>query len=300
MFIQTIQSLHPLQFLLFGLDPAALLSGLDFVEIIFSVLNQITFLLDIILGGVLIAAVMRGIFKKFWKVLWRGVIFVLLLVVVVLAAGPIGSFIGKLPISLKGEVAGVQVAYLNLQEIIHNVILQSGQTQAYATAFTEVVLKNLGLFVGVPLAGLATTIVSAITYPLFQLAIPKKLKGIKLIPVKLAISIGFALIGVIIFALPMATLVPAMTEIKATIADNTLLKKFLNPEFIGFLELFTSEKSFLLKIVSLSNSTSSINVFNKFTADGTAVTLKDALPALFEQLNLISYAPSAAPVTPVP
>ena len=35
MFIQTIQSLHPLQFLLFGLDPAALLSGLDFVEIIF-------------------------------------------------------------------------------------------------------------------------------------------------------------------------------------------------------------------------------------------------------------------------
>ena len=85
---------------------------------------------------------MRGIFKKFWKVLWRGVIFVLLLVVVVLAAGPIGSFIGKLPISLKGEVAGVQVAYLNLQEIIHNVILQSGQTQAYATAFTEVVLKK--------------------------------------------------------------------------------------------------------------------------------------------------------------
>ncbi len=297
MFTQTIHSLLPLRFLLDGFNPADLLSGIDFFELIFAVLNQITFLVDIIVGGILVGAIIRGIFKNFWKVLWRGIIFLVLLLVVVLLAGPIGTALGKLPIGLKGDVDGVTVAYATLNELIHNVVLHSGQSEAYALAFTEVVLKNLAIFIAVPFTGILTSILSAVTFPIIKLAIPKKIRDIKLIPVKLAISIAFSLIGVMVFAIPMATLVPPMTAIKETIADDTLLKKFLNPEFIGFLELFTSEKSAFLKIISLGNSTSSLNIYNKFTVDGTVINLKDALPALFEELNNITYTvtPSPAP-----
>ncbi len=292
MFIQTIISLHPLKMLLGDFDFGSLLSGLDLFELLFSVLNQITFLVDIVIASVLVAAVVRGIFKKFWKVVWRGLLFSLILVAIVIFAAQIGTILGGLPISLKGDVNGVPVVYANLQEVIYNVVLQSGQTEAYALALTDVVLKNLALFVGVPVAGVAALVLSAITYPIIKLFIPRKMRDIKLIPVKLALSIAFSLIGIIVFALPMATLVPPMTAIKETIADDTLLRKFLNPEFIGFLELFTAEKSTVLKIVSFGANPSGLNIFNKFSVDGTSYNLKDVLPAIFEQLNTISFTPA--------
>lgn len=276
--------------LLGGFDPASLLSGLDFIELIFGILNQVTFLVDVFIAAALVGALVRGIFKNFWKVLWRGIIFVILIAALYIVAGNLVNQVGALPLSLKGDINGVATEWKSLREILEGVALTAGNNQDYATAMTDVILKNLVIFLGVPLVAIVTPIVSGITYPIIGIFLPKRWKKIKLIPVKLALSLGLSVIAIIVFAIPMATLVPPLTAIRDTIADDTLMKKFMNPELIGFLELFTVEKSILLKIINLGNVAGSLNIFNSFVYAGDAVKLSDALPTLFAQLNTIAYA----------
>lgn len=290
MVFQNLLHILPMPFLLGGLDPGSLLDGLDFIELIFSVLNQVTFLVDIFIGAALIGAIVRGVFKKFWKVVWRGIVFLALVGVLYAFSDTLSAQLHAIPIPLKGEINGTMVEFKNLGEMIPGVIEAAGYNAAYTEAMSEVIFKNLVIFLGVPLLAIVTPIISGITFPFISLLLPKKMKTLKLIPAKLAISIAFSLIAIIIFAIPMATLVPPMTEFKALIADDTLMKKFLNPEFIGFLELFTAEKSILLKVVNLGNVAGSLNIFNTFKDGATVVKLSDALPALFTQLNQITYA----------
>lgn len=292
MVFQQLASVVPV-FLLGGLDPGSLLSGLDFIELIFGVLNQVTFLVDVFIGAALIGAIVRGIFKNFWKVLWRGVIFLVILGGLYLFAGQVIPYVGTIPIPLKGVVDGTSVEWKNLREMFEGVILAAGNTQGYATAMTDVILKNLVIFLGVPVAAIVTPIVSGLTYPLISLLIPKKMKKLKILTVKLAVSLAFTVIAIIAFAIPMATLVPPMSAIKATIADDTLMKKFLNPELIGFLELFTKERSIIIKVVDLGSIAGSLNIFNTFVDGATTVKLSDALPALFNTINTISYSAPA-------
>lgn len=276
-------------FLIGGMDAGALLDGLDFVELIFGVLNQLTFLVDIFIGAALVAAVIRGLTKGFWKIMWRSLIFVILLAVLYIAAGQLVTSVGALGLKLSGEVGGTAVEWNSLREILEGVIMVAGNNQEYATAMTDVILKNLVIFIGVPLISIVTPIISAITFPLINLAIPRKLKKIKLIPVKLAVSVAFSVLAIMVFAIPMATLVPPLSAIREVMVDDTIMKKFMNPELIGFLELFTAEKSFLLKIVSLGNTANSMNIFKSFVAGSETVQLSEALPGLFETLNTITY-----------
>ena len=270
-----------------------MLQDFDFVAIIFGTLNQLTFLVDVFIAGAFIGAIIRGIFKNFWKVLWRGIIFVILIILLFSLAKVLAPVVGQLPVALKGTANGVEMNYTNLAQTINGVITQAGYSASYALGFTEVILINLVIFMGIPVIAMVTPLISAITFPLFNLLIPKKSRKMRLIPVKLAISLSLTIIAVMVFAIPMATLVPPMTEFKAMIAEDTLMYKFLNPELIGFFELFTVEKSFFLKIVNLGNVAGSINVFATFKDGTTTVALKDALPSLFHLLNEIAYsAPS--------
>lgn len=270
-----------------------LLQGFDFVGIIFSTLNQLTFLVDVFIAGAFIGAIIRGIFKNFWKVVWRGIIFIILLILLFSFAKVLAPVVGGLPIGLKGTANGVEMNYTNLAQTINGVVIQAGYSDAYALAFTEVILINIVIFVGIPVIAMVTPLISALTFFLFRLLIPKKLRKLKLIPAKLAISISLSIIAIMIFAIPMATLVPPMTAFKAMIAEDTLMYKFLNPELIGFLELFTAEKSFFIKMINLGNVADNLNLFKTFKVGATTVELKDALPALFELLNEIAYSPPA-------
>jgi len=270
-----------------------MLQGFDFVGIIFSTLNQLTFLVDVFIAGAFIGAIIRGIFKNFWKVVWRGIIFIILLILLFSFAKVLAPVVGGLPIGLKGTANGVEMNYTNLAQTINGVVIQAGYSDAYALAFTEVILINIVIFVGIPVIAMVTPLISALTFFLFRLLIPKKLRKLKLIPAKLAISISLSIIAIMIFAIPMATLVPPMTAFKAMIAEDTLMYKFLNPELIGFLELFTAEKSFFIKMINLGNVADNLNLFKTFKVGATTVELKDALPALFELLNEIAYSPPA-------
>ncbi len=270
-----------------------MLQGFDFVGIIFSTLNQLTFLVDVFIAGAFIGAIIRGIFKNFWKVVWRGIIFIILLILLFSFAKVLAPVVGGLPIGLKGTANGVEMNYTNLAQTINGVVIQAGYSDAYALAFTEVILINIVIFVGIPVITMVTPLISALTFFLFRLLIPKKLRKLKLIPAKLAISVSLSIIAIMIFAIPMATLVPPMTAFKAMIAEDTLMYKFLNPELIGFLELFTAEKSFFIKMINLGNVADNLNLFKTFKVGATTVELKDALPALFELLNEIAYSPPA-------
>lgn len=270
-----------------------MLQGFDFVGIIFSTLNQLTFLVDVFIAGAFIGAIIRGIFKNFWKVVWRGIIFIILLILLFSFAKVLAPVVGGLPIGLKGTANGVEMNYTNLAQTINGVVIQAGYSDAYALAFTEVILINIVIFVGIPVIAMVTPLISALTFFLFRLLIPKKLRKLKLIPAKLAISVSLSIIAIMIFAIPMATLVPPMTAFKAMIAEDTLMYKFLNPELIGFLELFTAEKSFFIKMINLGNVADNLNLFKTFKVGATTVELKDALPALFELLNEIAYSPPA-------
>ena len=270
-----------------------MLQGFDFVGIIFSTLNQLTFLVDVFIAGAFIGAIIRGIFKNFWKVVWRGIIFIILLILLFSFAKVLAPVVGGLPIGLKGTANGVEMNYTNLAQTINGVVIQAGYSDAYALAFTEVILINIVIFVGIPVIAMVTPLISALTFFLFRLLIPKKLSKLKLIPAKLAISVSLSIIAIMIFAIPMATLVPPMTAFKAMIAEDTLMYKFLNPELIGFLELFTAEKSFFIKMINLGNVADNLNLFKTFKVGATTVELKDALPALFELLNEIAYSPPA-------
>lgn len=270
-----------------------MLQGFDFVGIIFSTLNQLTFLVDVFIAGAFIGAIIRGIFKNFWKVVWRGIIFIILLILLFSFAKVLAPVVGGLPIGLKGTANGVEMNYTNLAQTINGVVIQAGYSDAYALAFTEVILINIVIFVGIPVIAMVTPLISALTFFLFRLLIPKKLRKLKLIPAKLAISISLSIIAIMIFAIPMATLVPPMTAFMAMIAEDTLMYKFLNPELIGFLELFTAEKSFFIKMINLGNVADNLNLFKTFKVGATTVELKDALPALFELLNEIAYSPPA-------
>ncbi|MFA5660462.1 MAG: hypothetical protein WC968_03615 [Bacilli bacterium] len=270
-------------------DFGSLLSGFDFIGTIFGILNQIPFLVDAFIAAALVGAILRGIFKKFWKVVWRGIIFVGLVITLILMAGTVAPYIGQLPIPLKGFADGNEMNYANLAQTINGVMLQSGYDADYALAFTDVVLKNLVIFFGVPLLAMLTPLVSALTYPIFSLLLSKKLKKLKLIPAKLAISVGLTIIAVMVFAIPMATLVPPLTAVKATLAEGTLLYKFLHPEVIGFLELFTVEKSIFLKIVNLGNVAANLNFFSAFTYNGASLKLSDELPLILQAINNVVY-----------
>jgi len=274
-----------------GIDE--MLQGFDFVGIIFSTLNQLTFLVDVFIAGAFIGAIIRGIFKNFWKVLWRGLIFIILVILLFSLAKVLAPVVGGLPVGLKGTANGVEMNYTNLAQTINGVVIQAGYSDAYALAFTEVILINLVIFIGIPLIAMITPLISAITFPLINLLIPKKSRKIRLIPAKLAISISLSIIAVMIFAIPMATLVPPMTAFKEMIAEDTLMHKFLNPEVISFLELFTAEKSFFIRMVNLGNVADNLNLFKTFNDGASTVALKDALPSLFELLNEIAYSPPA-------
>lgn len=270
-----------------------LLSGFDIIGTIFGILNQIPFLVDAIVAAAFIGAILRGIFKKFWKVVWRGIIFIGLAITLILMAGTLAPYIGQIPIPLKGYANGNEMNYANLAQVINGVILQSGYNADYALAFTDIALKNLVLFFGIPLLAMVTPLVSALTYPLFSLLLSKKLKKLKLIPAKLAISLGLTIVAVMLFAIPMATLVPPLTAIKPTIDEGSLLFKFMHPEVIGFLELFTVEKSIFLKIVNLGNVAANLNFFSAFTVNGTKLNLSDELPVILQAMNNVVYSKTA-------
>jgi hypothetical protein len=93
---------------------------------------------------------------------------------------------------------------------------------------------------------------------------------------------------------PAANFVPAMSAVKETMSEGTLLYKFLNPEVINFLELFTPQKSVMLKIVDIGNISGKIKIFEEFTVDGVVIQLKDAVEALLEALKTIPYEAPAA------
>ena len=80
-----------------------------------------------------------------------------------------------------------------------------------------------------------------------------------------------------------------MSAVKETMSEGTLLYKFLNPEVINFLELFTPQKSVMLKIVDIGNISGKIKIFEEFTVDGVVIQLKDAVEALLEALKTIPY-----------
>lgn len=281
-------------FLMGEMGIGEMLQGFDFVGIVFGVLSELTFLVDVFIASALVAAIIRGIFKNFWKVVWRGVIFVILLILLFSLAGVLAPTVGMIGIGLKGTANGVEMDYQNLAQTIHGVTIQAGYSEAYALAFTEVVLKNLTIFLGIMAIAIITPLISAITFPLINLAIPKRVKKLKLIPAKLAISLALSVIAIMVMAIPMATLVPPMTAFKAMITEDTLMHKFLKPEVISFLELFTVEHSILLKAVNLGNVSGSLNVFTNFKVGETTVELSAALPELFQHLNNIPYSPPAA------
>lgn len=272
----------------------AALEGFDFVGVIFGFLNQLTFLVDAFIAAAFFAAIIRSIFKSFWKVVWRGIIFIILVIILFSFVGMFAPTVGQLPVSIKGTAGGTAVEWTNLAQVINGVSIKAGYSDTYALALTEVVLKNLTIWFGIMAIGIITPIISGITFPLFNLLLPKKLKDLKLIPARFAISIGLTLIAVMIFAIPMATLVPPMTAFKAAITEDTLMYKFLNPEVIGFLELFTTEQSILLKIVNLGNVAGSLNMFSAFKDGATTINLSDALPELFQQLNTIPFVEAAS------
>ncbi|OQC10847.1 MAG: hypothetical protein BWX74_00435 [Tenericutes bacterium ADurb.Bin087] len=272
---------------------ADMLGGLDLISYIFGFLSQFPIVVDIIIATAVVAALLRGIFKRFWKTVWRGVIFVILLIVLFSTAGVIAPYIGSIPIPLRGVVNGSNVEYTNLAQIIHGVSVESGNSEAYAVAFTDIVLKNLVIFFGIPALSLLTPAVSAITYPLFSLLLPRKLRDAKLVLPRIAISLGLTFVALVIFMAPMATLVPPMTAVKDTMAEGTLLYKFLNPEIINFLELFTTQKSVMLKIVDIGNIAGKIKIFGTFEVDGVAVELKVAVENLLEALKTIPYEAAA-------
>jgi hypothetical protein len=85
-----------------------------------------------------------------------------------------------------------------------------------------------------------------------------------------------------------------MSAVKETMSEGTLLYKFLNPEVINFLELFTPQKSVMLKIVDIGNISGKIKIFEEFTVDGVVIQLKDAVEALLEALKTIPYEAPAA------
>ena len=85
-----------------------------------------------------------------------------------------------------------------------------------AFEFTKLALKNLVVFFGMPALSLITPAISAITYPLFSLLLPRKLKDAKLILPRIAISLGLTFIALVIFMAPAANFVPAMSAVKET------------------------------------------------------------------------------------
>lgn len=271
-----------------------ILEGIDFIGIIFGALSQFTFLVDVFVAAALIAALLRGIFKNFWKVLWRGVIFVALIASLFIFINQITPYVGNLPLTLAGEVDGVAITYTNLGDMLKGLITLSGESATYADAMSTTILQNITIFLGVPLIALLTPMLSAITFPLINLLIPKKMKKLKFIPIKLAISVGFSLFALIIFAFPMRNLVPTLIPFQATMTDGNLLQKFLNPEVIGFMRLFTSEHSIFIKIVEFGNVGGGIKIFSSFADAGVNIKLDTALTDFLTAIDGMAYsAPTA-------
>ena len=111
----------------------------------------------------------------------------------------------------------------------------------------------------------------------------------KMLPVKLAISITATLTAVVVFSIPMATMVPALSAIKPDIVAESLLFKFLHPEVIGFLELFTKEGSIFIKMVDIGNIPANLNFFKSFTVNSTQLNLSEELPKILADMNQVMY-----------
>lgn len=295
MFLASIISLHPLlHFFLGGVNFGEMLANFDFIGMAFEIINQITFLVDVFIAGAFIGAIVRGIFKRFWKVVWRGAIFIILLVLLIVLAPNFAPYVGNLPIGLKGYADGNEMNYVNLAQTLNGMAVQSGYSAAMAQNFTMVILTNLVIFFGIPALALITPLVSGITFPIFNLLLPKKVRTLKLIPAKLAISLGLTVVAIMVFAIPMATIVPQLTAFKENIVESSLMNKFMGVNYIEFLELFTTQKSIFLKIVDLGNVADNLNFFKTFTADGVKINLADFITELIDKLNQIEYTAPAS------
>lgn len=266
-----------------------MLNNLNLVEIIFEILSSLTFLADIFIGGALIAALIRGFTKNFFVIVWRGLLFVLGLVLVMSLASTLIPYISELPITLKGELDGVAVDYKTLGEIISGMISAAGFSGDAAIGFYEVIMKNLLLFVAVPLLSIIVPLLSAITYPLIKLLIPSKIQKMKLVTAKIALSLSFSLIAIIAFAVPMANLVPSLKTFGEITNDQNVLYHFLNPQLVNFFELFTAEKSVFIKLVNLGSQNGLGVIFNSFTVGEETTMIGDALTELASKLNQIPF-----------
>lgn len=268
---------------------SGLLDGLDIFSIIFSVIGEIFFLLDIFVLIALGAAILRGIFKKFWKVAWRSIIFVVLFLVFLIMSNTVTSFVdANLLKNIKVTIGGTEETFATLGALFTRLITESGQTATYASAMSASLMKNVTMIIVIPVILLVGNLLAMLTFPLFNLLIPKKLKVIKLRVLKLILSIGMVLVVTMLFAMPFANIVPALTAIKPTLNDTSLLAAVFSEELIGVLEIFTKEKSVTLKILDSINTLQYISFFNGFKDAGTSFKLSEQMVILVGNLNTIT------------
>lgn len=271
-------------------DLGGLLNGLNIMGIIFGLISELTFLLDIFIVSGLVAALLRGIFKKFWKVMWKNTLLLIMLGLLLALAPTIAPFLKPIPLSLSAVIGGETHSFANLGEVLYGLIELGTGDATFAAQMGDVILVNLTIIIGVPLVLLVVSILSLLTFPLFQLLISKKLREFRGLPIKLVISLVMFVVVTLAFALPFTNIVPAMSAFKASIDPDSLLGALFSEELIGVFELFTSTKSVGLRILNPGGFLDSLAFYGKV---GTT-PLFEAITSVFEGLNVIL----PDPVTP--
>ncbi|HZJ89480.1 MAG TPA: hypothetical protein VFD05_02180 [Bacilli bacterium] len=269
---------------LIDFDPTSFLEDLDIIGLILGAVSEFTILLDILIITALVVTILRGVFKKFWSMTWKFIIFAILFVALLIMSDMIAGYLGALPLAFEVTMDGTTYEAANLFETLQE-MARIADPNINAEGFALTFLKNLVIIVGIFPIMIVATIVSLITFPLIRLVLPKRIREMRLRIPSLVLSLVYFFLTLFIFASAADTVLIPLYAFRTSAAfnDQSLLANILRPELIDVLALFTREKSFMLQILDFGNVTRYSPFFQKVDAED----FKTLYTTILEKLNNI-------------
>ncbi len=271
---------------LIDIDFDSLLGGMDIFGMVLELISSLTWLFDVLIAGALLTAILRGFLKKFWNMTWKLIVFTGLFAALVIFSAQLAPLIGNLGFGIEVTVNGTDYQTETLYQTLDIIARLGGQSTADSQEFAMRVLQNLVVMVGILPVMIVATIVSLATFPLINLAIPKRVKKLKMRIPSFFLSLVYFFLTLFLFASAAHNVFSPLVAIRDSAAfnDQSLLAAVFKPELIDVLGLFTRKNSYILRIIDFGNITNYQMFFQKIGESGKFIDIYEALLA---ELNLI-------------
>lgn len=271
---------------LIDIDFDSLLGGMDIFGMVLELISSFTWLFDVLIATALVTAILRGFFKKFWKMTWKLIVFIGLFAALIIFSPQLAPLIGNIGFGIEVTVNGTNYQTETLYQTLDMIARLGGQTTGDSQEFAMRVLQNLVVMIGILPVMLAATILSLATFPLINLAIPKRVKKLKLRIPSLLLSLVYFFLTLFLFASAAHNVITPLVAIRDTAGfnDQSLLAAVFKPELIDVLSLFTRKNSHILSIIDFGNITNYQMFFQKI---GDSGKFSDVYANLLTELNNI-------------